>query len=346
MSSATSAPVAASAVDQHARLTRFYGKYNPGKLDTVTATVAKYDGKEATLYNSLVKKYGPEPEAPSSVPANDNDDTAAAAGWSAVDHRAWLTRFFEKYNPSKVDTVAGTINEYEGKEEALFTAVVGQYGAEPGTPVAAETVTAAEEAPATTEARAAGPADAPVEQTARSLAVDESIAIVDDNSAIDHHARLTRFYEKYNPEKLDTVAGTLQKYAGREETLFTALVGKYGAEVRRPSTAPPSPTCASSSAASRWRAPTCGSRTARCSRRPARSRSAASMTSSRGSLRRRRWRRRRPGGRARCCAASSPTSRPASSRATAASTTTSTTWTICCSASESSPPSRTVPAVH
>lgn len=46
--------------------------------------------------------------------------------------------------------------------------------------------------------------------------------------------RLTAFYEQYMPEKLENVPALLDKYAGKEEKLFTALVKKYGAEPEDP----------------------------------------------------------------------------------------------------------------
>lgn len=45
----------------HARLLAFYKRYNPDKLDDVDGVLSKYKGKEAQLFNALVKKYGPEP---------------------------------------------------------------------------------------------------------------------------------------------------------------------------------------------------------------------------------------------------------------------------------------------
>jgi density-regulated protein len=42
--------------------------------------------------------------------------------------------------------------------------------------------------------------------------------------------RLTAFYEKYVPDKVASVPSLLEKYAGKEEKLFHALVEKYGPE--------------------------------------------------------------------------------------------------------------------
>jgi len=46
--------------------------------------------------------------------------------------------------------------------------------------------------------------------------------------------RLHAFYSKYMPEKLDNIPSLLQKYEGREEQLFNALVKKYGDEPEDP----------------------------------------------------------------------------------------------------------------
>jgi cytoskeletal protein RodZ len=132
-----------------------------------------------------------------------------------VDHDARLTRFYEKYNPEKLPTIGDTLKKYEGKEEKLFAALVGKYGAEPEAPA---DVSAAR--PSTTSSST---------ESSSTKSSSPSADVPQQPSAIDHHARLTRFYEKYNPEKLPTVGDTLNKYAGREEVLFAALVGKYGA---------------------------------------------------------------------------------------------------------------------
>lgn len=46
--------------------------------------------------------------------------------------------------------------------------------------------------------------------------------------------RLTAFYEKYQPDKVDNVPALLEKYSGKEEKLFQALVQKYGDEPEDP----------------------------------------------------------------------------------------------------------------
>jgi len=46
--------------------------------------------------------------------------------------------------------------------------------------------------------------------------------------------RLTEFYKKYVPEKVSDVPSLLEKYAGKEDKLFTALGKKYGSEPEDP----------------------------------------------------------------------------------------------------------------
>mmetsp|Transcript_56474 Transcript_56474/g.65989 ORF Transcript_56474/g.65989 Transcript_56474/m.65989 type:complete len:263 (-) Transcript_56474:458-1246(-) len=42
--------------------------------------------------------------------------------------------------------------------------------------------------------------------------------------------RLHEFYSKYAPDKIDGISAILEKYAGKEDKLFAALVKKYGNE--------------------------------------------------------------------------------------------------------------------
>lgn len=46
--------------------------------------------------------------------------------------------------------------------------------------------------------------------------------------------RLTEFYKRYAEDKLDTISSILEKYAGKEDKLFAALVQKYGEEPEDP----------------------------------------------------------------------------------------------------------------
>ena len=43
------------------RLTAFYQRYNPSKVGSIDATLAKYKGQEKALFLTLVKKYNGDP---------------------------------------------------------------------------------------------------------------------------------------------------------------------------------------------------------------------------------------------------------------------------------------------
>lgn len=55
------------------RLTQFYKKYQPDKLDGISTILEKYAGKEDKLFAALVKKYGPEPEDPYYLDSEDDE---------------------------------------------------------------------------------------------------------------------------------------------------------------------------------------------------------------------------------------------------------------------------------
>lgn len=74
LAAAASAPESSVVKDfNHARLLAFYNRYNPEKVGDVPNVLVKYKGKEAQLFNALVKKYGPEP-GDSDDEADDDDE--------------------------------------------------------------------------------------------------------------------------------------------------------------------------------------------------------------------------------------------------------------------------------
>jgi hypothetical protein len=182
-----------------ARLERFMQQYNPEKLSTIDKILDAYKGREAEMFEALVKKYGPEPAenaAVASVPqpstlSRQEPLTPASSGGNP--HRARLLRFMQAYNPEKVSTIDKILDAYAGKEVEMFEALVKKYGPEPA-------------------------GDAAAGGSARTM------------SASDHRERLTRFMEAYNPERLSTIDKILQAYSGREAEMFEALVKKYGPE--------------------------------------------------------------------------------------------------------------------
>lgn len=71
----------------------------------------------------------------------------------------------------------------------------------------------------------------------RVLRAGETAAVAEEAAAAAKPAaprtieeRLTAFYEEYQPDKVSEVPSLLEKYAGKEDKLFMALVKKYGPE--------------------------------------------------------------------------------------------------------------------
>jgi density-regulated protein DRP1 len=62
------------------RLTAFYTKYQPDKLDGIDGILTKYSGKEDKLFMALVKKYGEEPCDPYYSDSDDDDDEEGDEG--------------------------------------------------------------------------------------------------------------------------------------------------------------------------------------------------------------------------------------------------------------------------
>lgn len=56
------------------RLTAFYKKYVPEKIDGIPALLDKYSGKEEKLFEALAKKYGPEPVDPYFSDSDEEDE--------------------------------------------------------------------------------------------------------------------------------------------------------------------------------------------------------------------------------------------------------------------------------
>lgn len=64
--------------------------------------------------------------------------------------------------------------------------------------------------------------------------VDDDIAAAIPTEPWTTEERLVAFYKEYMPEKVDGVPALLEKYAGKEDKLFEALVKKYGPEPEDP----------------------------------------------------------------------------------------------------------------
>jgi density-regulated protein DRP1 len=107
------------------RLTAFYTKYMPEKLDGIDAILDKYAGKEDKLFLALVKKYGPEPEDPyitSKYGATSDDEDDIGMDALAIDKKK--RRGAAAKSTAKVDTRI-VIQKISRNRKKAVTHVVG-----------------------------------------------------------------------------------------------------------------------------------------------------------------------------------------------------------------------------
>lgn len=251
-SAAPASPVvssSSSAGDTRARLVRFYEKYASDKMSNIDKILAHYAGKEDKMFADLVSKYGPEPPTPTSAPAQPIP--AAAASPAATDYRTRLLKFYEKYAPDKVCNVDKILTHYSGKEEKMMADLVAKYGPEPSHAVTEKSVggTAGpldyrsrllrfyeKYAPDKTAnvdkilTHYSGKEDQMFAELVGKYGPEPSLSGGQASGAQSHLERLTRFLQTYAPEKVPTAGAMLQKYTGKEEEMFKALVAKFGPE--------------------------------------------------------------------------------------------------------------------
>jgi cyclophilin family peptidyl-prolyl cis-trans isomerase len=67
-----------------------------------------------------------EPADDNVAPSQESKETQNVTH-SSVEHRERLVAFYEKYNPSKLDTVDATLLKYQGKEEEMFRKLEQKY---------------------------------------------------------------------------------------------------------------------------------------------------------------------------------------------------------------------------
>eukprot|EP01065_Artemidia_motanka_P041766 TRINITY_DN5449_c1_g1_i1.p1 TRINITY_DN5449_c1_g1~~TRINITY_DN5449_c1_g1_i1.p1 ORF type:complete len:895 (+),score=251.16 TRINITY_DN5449_c1_g1_i1:44-2686(+) len=165
---------AASELPLKARIARYYFRKLPDKVGSLAGLLAKYQGKEQSLYDALQKKHGadadpagpPDPKdvglrivnmyafhAPADMSALTDILERPRGEQKAVlkelvgkfgaepvvqgDTRTWkdrLAAFYQKYCPEKVATVDATIAKYAGREAAMMAKLVEKFGPEPPPP--------------------------------------------------------------------------------------------------------------------------------------------------------------------------------------------------------------------
>ncbi len=189
------------------RLSAFYLRYNADKLQSVPAKLQRYAGREEELMLQLVRKYGPEPSnaSPPQSPRQGPSSPAAASGDALASIRQRIKDLFERNGlGEKVGSIDDLLALNKGAEDSLLEALELKYAASPAA--------CGDVSPTATPANKRG--------RSRSYTVMASA----------WKTRLTRFFTKYDADRLSSVDLLLANFAGREEELMHDLVQKYGPE--------------------------------------------------------------------------------------------------------------------
>ena len=140
-----------------------------------------------------------------------------------ADHRERLNRYYAHYAPDKLPAADAALKAYQGREDALFRALEKKYGPESAVPKNSNRTdsiySSGKDSP-----RSVRFADSENEKQGANSSIDDPL------NPVELKARLTRFYLKYQPEKLADIESLVTKYGGKEAALFRALVEKYGPE--------------------------------------------------------------------------------------------------------------------
>jgi hypothetical protein len=212
------------------RLIRFYTKYQPDKLNNVQKALETYKGREEAMFETLVKKYGPEP-----LPDESGGATAAATASPVNPYEHRLIRFYTKYQPDKLNNVQKALETFKGREEAMFETLVQKYGPEPPEEVAVAEANGPASPPQSpgleSPSLVVAGASAPFSPTSGGLPPSDGSLPSEMPVGTDFRNRLIRFYMRHQPSKtLSDVDKALSQFNGREETMFEILVKKYGPE--------------------------------------------------------------------------------------------------------------------
>jgi hypothetical protein len=231
------------------RVTRMFEFYHPDELTRIDEILANYQGNEDNLIAILIATYGDEPMPPSQqqqqAPSTRSQQAAPQQpqqvrpplGSSVSSehpelgtYRDRLVRFYEFYNPEKIADVDRVLEKFEGREEQMLRQLRAKYGDEPmpSQPSSPQNQqqqqrqAAAQPQASTAAPRHVDPTAAPSVQSSGGASTDT------------YRARLMRFYEFYNPEKISDVDTVLEKFKGREEIMIRQLRAKYGDEPMPP----------------------------------------------------------------------------------------------------------------
>jgi hypothetical protein len=234
-------------------------RYGPEPATATTTTTGAVSSPAKTPMKKLPAPTGAgttptgapsKSSGPSPSPAKKTLPPPAVASASTLTMAQRVEAMMKHYDPEKLATVPVMLDRYKGKEGELLEALKKRYGPEPtavpaaqasATPPTAAPAAAATASPGATASPAKAPLKVPLRPPSKSVvgAPPPGFAV----NPKDYLTRVTRFMQKYDPDKVGAVPTMIERYKGKENELLEALVKRYGPE---PSLAaapkPPTPT--------------------------------------------------------------------------------------------------------
>jgi Ca2+-binding EF-hand superfamily protein len=210
-----------SQIDYKQKLVEFYQKHNPSRLSTVDATLAKYKGNEAKLFQNLAIKYNVAVDALGNA-TNSQAQPPSTPVLQGI-----------KANPSA--SPFGNTNAFAAinKPQQPSASPFGG-GSSPGgfgtKPAAASPFGVATSQPAASGGFGTALGTSFGTSSGFGGGFGTSLQLGGPSGgfgAPNPRDRLVAFYQQHNPEKLGSVDATLAKYKGQEDRLFAMLEQKY-----------------------------------------------------------------------------------------------------------------------
>jgi len=193
-------------VDQNdylALLSLYLEVFNPTRKDQAADYVTKYKGKEKEMFASLANKYNA-----CNALESPKTSTSTASIPSTLPQ------------PTPTQKIDGGFNFFAKKEETKGSSSASGYPPLSATaPKPLGTSTATKEKKETSAA-----APSPFTSTSNTAGSTDTTTA---SQSKDYVKLLTDFYQAHNPAKVSEVSSTLEKYKGKEPTMFAKLAQKY-----------------------------------------------------------------------------------------------------------------------
>lgn len=105
---------------------QLYKDHNPNKVGDIDGLMAKYKGRERTLYLCICEKYRVAP-----VVENSKAQALTPEEKKVKKYRDLITEIYKEHNPSKLSDLDSLLQKYKGREELVYKGICEKYHVEP-----------------------------------------------------------------------------------------------------------------------------------------------------------------------------------------------------------------------